>query len=92
MKSNPQVPSFQAKCRYMIQIERPGEHLDLPRITEILADTGVKLDASYRPILVNPALGRYVVRAWAEDAARNRAEKIPGIQFFGDLKIRPMKT
>ena len=76
----------------MIQIERPSERLDLPRITKILADTGVKLDPAYRPILVNPALGRYVVRAWAEDAARKRAEKIPGVQFFGDLKIGPMNV
>lgn len=83
------MASDAAKRRYMLQIECPGKRLDLPEISRILSDTGVELDPSYRPILVNPTLGRYVVRASADDQARKRAERIPGVQFFGDLKISP---
>jgi hypothetical protein len=74
--------------QYMIQVEREGERLDFGPISEILAGTGVELDPNYRPVPVNPALGRYVVRGRAADAARKRAELIPGVQFFGGLKIR----
>jgi len=73
----------------MLQIERPGERLDITKISSILSETGVDVDPNYGPILVNPNLGRYVVRAWAEDTERKLAEQIPGVQFFGDARIAP---
>ena len=76
----------------MIQIERPEEKLDLEAAQSILAPSGVVLDASYRPVCVNPELGRYVLRGSATDKARSKAEKIEGVRLFPDLKVRPAKS
>jgi hypothetical protein len=76
--------------RFIIQIDRPEEALDMPRIRGILADTGVELDEAYGPFLINPKLGRYVVRGLATLDARSRAEEIPGVRFFADAPQKPM--
>ena len=54
-----------ALTRYMVQIERAGSKLDKADIKEILSQTGFNLDPEYGPFLVNPMLGRYVVRGTA---------------------------
>ena len=56
--------------RFLIQIESPSTKLDILLARELLAETGVELDESYGPILVNPGLGRYVVRGSASRAAK----------------------
>jgi hypothetical protein len=77
---------------YMIQIERPKAKIDLEAAQSILEDAGVVVDTSYRPVCVNPKLGRYVLRGSATDEAKSRAEGIKGVQLFPDLKIRPAKA
>ena len=53
------------KSRYVIQLERPGERVDMEFVRALLGDTGVELDAAYGPVAVNPSLGRFVVRGFA---------------------------
>ena len=57
------------KSRYVIQLERPGERVDMEFVRALLGDTGVELDAGYGPIPVNPGLGRFVPRPSARVAA-----------------------
>ena len=73
----------------MIQVERPGEELDMEKIASLLEPAGVQLDPSYGPINVNPKLGRHVVRGTATERAKTKAEKIKGVRFFRDLRIAP---
>src|SRR5574341_1006157 len=75
---------------YIIQLERPGQHLTMAQVRAILAGTGVEVDAGYGPIVVDHERGRHVVRGWANDEARKRAECLPGVRFFGDPKIAPL--
>lgn len=77
------------KARYVIQLERPGERVDMEFVRALLVDTGVELDAAYGPIPVNPNLGRFVVRGVASPEARAQAERIPGIRFFADVQQEP---
>jgi hypothetical protein len=79
----------QSILHFIIQVDRPGQKLDLSAIRGLLEGTGVQLDSSYGPILINPKLGRYVVRGTATPEARTNAEQIPGIRFFTDAKVRP---
>lgn len=74
----------------IIQVDRPGQKLDLPAVQALLKGTGVQLDASYGPILINPQLGRYVVRGKATSKARAKAEQIPGVRFFAEVRQKPM--
>ena len=76
--------------QYLIQIEWKDEKPDLAAIRALLEKTGTQLDPAYGPILVNPALGRYVVRGTATAEARKEAEAIPGVQFFADARISPI--
>lgn len=78
--------------RFIIQIDRPGETLDMPTVRDLLMDTGVELDETYGPFLINPKLGRYVVRGLASPEARARAEKVPGVLFFADARQKPMAS
>lgn len=78
-----------SKSRYVIQLERPGERVDMEFVRALLRDTGVELDAAYGPIPLNPNLGRFVVRGVASPEARARAERIPGIRFFADARQEP---
>jgi hypothetical protein len=71
----------------IIQIKRPGEKLEMSTIKKILKDTGIKLDQSYGPYLVNPKEGRFVVRGIADPKAEEKALKIKGVTIFHDLPI-----
>jgi len=84
--SNETVHSF------MIQIERPKAKIDLEAAQSILESAGVVVDTSYRPVCVNPKLGRYVLRGSATDEAKSKAERIKGVRLFPDLKIHPAKA
>jgi hypothetical protein len=77
------------KSRYVIQLERPGEPVDMEFVRTLLGGTGVELDAGYGPVPVNPSLGRFVVRGFASPEARALAERIPGIKFFADVRQQP---
>lgn len=77
------------RTRVIIQIERPGVRLCMEDVSELFRGTGIELDASYGPILVNPGLGRFVVRGLADPPARERAEAIPGVRLFADARIEP---
>jgi hypothetical protein len=78
-----------SKSRYVIQLERPGERVDMEFVHALLDETGVELDAAYGPIPVNPDLGRFVVRGVASPEARALAERIPGVRFFADARQGP---
>jgi hypothetical protein len=78
-----------AGTRYIIQVDRPGERVDMASIRALLDGVGVTLDADYGPVPVNPQLGRYVVRGTASPDARARAEQIPGVRFFSDTVQEP---
>jgi len=75
--------------RYIIQVDRPGERVDMAAIRALLDEAGVALDPDYGPISINPKLGRYVVRGLASPDARARAEQIPGVRFFADALQEP---
>jgi len=75
--------------RYIIQVDRPGERVDMATIRALLEGAGVALDVDYGPIPINPQLGRYVVRGMASPDARARAEQIPGVRFFADAVQEP---
>ncbi len=75
--------------RYLVQIERSGPPMGMRDIARLLGKAGVEVDPSYGPILVNPDLGRYVVRATASREAREAAESLPGVQFFSDVTVKP---
>ena len=79
------------RARFIIQIERPGQKLQMDDVTELFRETGVELDANYGPILVNPGLGRFVVRGLADALARERAEALPGVKLFSDARIKPTR-
>ncbi len=76
----------------MIQIERPKRKVDLEAAQSILESSGVVIDTSYKPVCVNPKLGRYVLRGSATDEAKSKAERIKGVQLFPDVKVSPAKT
>ncbi len=73
--------------RYLIQLDRPGERLDMAAVQRLLRDIPIEVDADYGPILIAPKLGRYVVRGVATLEARRKAEGIPGVQFFADARV-----
>ncbi len=76
--------------RFIIQVDRPGQRLDMSTIRELLEGTGIELDGGYGPVLIDPKLGRYVVRGTATPEARSKAEQIPGIRFFSDTRQQPL--
>lgn len=59
-------------------------------MTALFAGTGVRLDVGYGPHLIDAERGRHVVRGEATPEARKRAEAIPGVQFFADVRQAPM--
>jgi hypothetical protein len=75
--------------RYIIQVDRPGEPVDMAGIRALLEGVGVAVDPTYGPVPINPQLGRYVVRGVASPDARERAERIPGVRFFADAVQEP---
>src|SRR3989442_13665664 len=76
-------------ARYIIQVDRPGERVDMAAIRAMLDGAGVALDPDYGPGPINPKLGRYVVRGVASPDARARAEQIPGVRFFAHAIQEP---
>ena len=74
--------------RYIIQLDLPaaGRH-GLEALAEKLAEAGVELDQSYRPVCINPKLQRYVLRGDANPEARRVAERIGGVEFFSDAPV-----
>ena len=78
--------------RFMIQIERPKAKVDLEAAQSLLRTAGVVVDTSYRPVCVNPKLGRFVLRGTATDEAKSKAERIKGVKFFRDMSIQPTKA
>jgi hypothetical protein len=76
-------------ARFLIQIESPDKTLNITDAQKLLAGTGVELDEGYGPILVNPGLGRYVVRGSAGREARARAETLAGVRFYSDAGVSP---
>ncbi|MBI4420623.1 MAG: hypothetical protein HY560_07340 [Gemmatimonadetes bacterium] len=78
-----------SSTRILIQLDRPGEKLDMAAVRRLLDGTAIELDAAYGPILINPKLGRYVVRGLATPDARERAEAITGVRVFADAKVEP---
>lgn len=77
--------------RLMIQIEHLQGALDLGDAEKLLRSTGIELDKSYGPILVNPKKGRYVVRGFASPAAVAKAKALPGVSVFADAPIQPAR-
>ena len=77
--------------RVMIQIEHPEGALDFGAAEKLLGSTGIELDKSYGPILVNPKKGRYVVRGFASPAAVAKAKALPGVSVFADAPIQPAR-
>jgi len=75
--------------RYIIQVDRPGQPVDMAAIRTLLDAAGVAVDPDYGPVPINPKLGRYVVRGVASPDARERAERIPGVRFFADAMQEP---
>ena len=53
--------------RFMIQIELPKVKADLEAAQSLLKSAGVEVDTSYKPVCVNPKLGRYVRAAGKRD-------------------------
>lgn len=90
MAERVELDESQPAAQFVIQVERPGEKLDMSAIRALLEGTGVRLDTGYGPILINPKLGRYVVRGAATPQARAKAEQIPGIRFFADVQQKPL--
>src|SRR4051794_3556040 len=68
----------------MIQIDRPGQKLTRQDVHELLSETGVQLDPDYGPIVINRTAGRHVVRGVADEAARAKLGKLPGVRVFAD--------
>ena len=90
-RSAPKAASGQETAsHYLIQVDVGRPSVQMSEVKKLLADAKIDLDASYGPILVDPAKGRYVVRGTATPSARQYAEAhIPGVQFFGDPRIAP---
>ena len=78
-----------ATTRYIIQVDRPGEQVDMAALRAMFDGLGITLDPAYGPIPINPTLGRFVVRGSATPDARARAEEIPGVRFFADAVQEP---
>lgn len=83
------VATITRQMHYVIQIDRPAEALTLDRARALLEPLGVSLDGSYKPVAINPRLGRFVVRGVATPDIRAKAERLPGVRFFADAKVSP---
>lgn len=80
------------KRRVMLQIEWPHPaKLTLRDAKELLGPTGIELDETYGPILVNPQARRFLVRGMATAEATDKARAIAGVGVFADTPIKPMR-
>lgn len=80
----------QPRERCIIQVDRQGQKLDMSSIHALLEGTGVELDPSYGPILINPKIGRYVVRGMVSPEARMKIGQIAGVRLFADPQQKLM--
>lgn len=71
----------------MIQIDSPISRLTIQDAVRKLAIVGLEIDVGYGPYLIDPAIGRYVVRGVATKDAIALARDIPGVQIFVDNEI-----
>src|SRR5439155_1076248 len=79
--------------RYIIQVDRPGERVDMAAIRALLDEAGVALDPDYGPISINPKLGRYVVRGLASPGGRARGDRARGRgATVGGVDARPREV
>lgn len=77
--------------QFMIQVDGPGRRLKIGYFATLLGDTGVKLDMTYGPLLINKEIGRYVLRGLATPAARKKAERLGGVAFFVDPDVASVR-
>jgi hypothetical protein len=89
MDPSPQKNNTKPLERFIIEIHQPGQKLNMQAITDLLKGTGIKLDPTYGPILVNPKAGNYVVRGTGDEEAQEKAKQISGVKLFPDSKISP---
>ena len=83
------MSEMQSVMRFIVQVDRPGQKLNMPAVRALFEGTGLQLDDSYGPILINRKLGRYVVRGMATPEARAKAEQLAGVRFFAEAKVSP---
>ena len=62
----------------------------MPAVRALFEGTGIELDYDYGLIMINPKLGRYVVRGSATPEAKAKAERLQGVRFFTDAKVKPV--
>jgi hypothetical protein len=77
--------------RFMIEIERPCEKLDMNEISSLLKKSGVRVDPTYGPFCINPRQGKYVIRGFGDVEVQEKLIKIPGITIFPDQKVKSAK-
>jgi hypothetical protein len=78
--------------RYLIQIAnapRLPKRSDFDHIIGLLEGTGIELDLSYGPVVIDRKQKKVVVRGTATEEAKAKAEEIPGVTLFADLKGGP---
>ena len=78
------------ETRFIIQLERPGEKIDLKSIQKLLESKGIKVDTAYGLIQIDQKGSRFVMRGWGTPVSRKKAEQIPGIRFFSDATVKPI--
>jgi len=90
-----------APQQYIIQIDfnsatrsargnKGAAAVEVSQLQRLLSGTGIELDASYRPVCINPQQQRFVVRGQATPDAKKRAERKlgEGIKFFTDARAQ----
>lgn len=103
MSANPQQyiiqvdlpPATAAASRGQPATARPVKApVDLKMLQRLFDETGIKLDANYRPICVNSQQQRFVVRGRATPEARRAAERKlgGGVKFFSDGPVQAMNV
>jgi hypothetical protein len=88
-KNSKELNAFPTR-RFIIEIASPSKKLNLSDLEILLKDTGISLDQNYGPFLVNPKLGHYIVSGNGDTIAKEKAEKIPGVQTFSNMNIEPI--
>ena len=76
--------------RFIIEGSSPAGRPGLPTLIDRLKSAGVNVDASYRPVLVDPKKQRYAMRGEATPDAKKRAEQNDDLAFYSDEPIEPV--
>jgi hypothetical protein len=74
--------------RYIIQLDHPGIPLAMTEVKQLAPPRVIDWDTSYGPLLINPRLGRYVVRGTSELTVEELRAKFPRLQFFADAVVQ----